>query len=451
MVKDRPDDNGSPRDPTRNDAGPPVNDTASDDVARDAAAPQADLSDDAPRSAEFNAEPRVDSAGDSPVFSTGAEPAPRASLASKVLLPGISGALAAAAVVAALSNFGAGSAPPPAPGPVVVSHPDKAAFDALSARIASLESKPAVAAPAPATDAAADQALNGRIDGLEKSVAALRGELAEARGQSEPLTAAPAAAPPAVAANNPQIDPGRVEALEKSLAALRDDVAAARSQTEQLSSAVKAEPAEPPPSPELAVIKERLVQVERAAKARQPETPRTVATDDKPLRRVVTAMLLDISVRQSQPFAATLEAAKPLASDPAALQSLDGFANAGVPSAIALSRELLDLLPKLSSQDVVPGAGVVDRLQAGAERLVRIQRGDTPAAGTDRSTIIARAAAAARRNDIAEARRELNALSAADRAPVASWIDKVDARDAALAASQQFAAAALSALPKSSP
>jgi hypothetical protein len=449
MVKDRPEDNGSPLDPAPHDAVPPLNDTASDDAAHDAATQEAAASDETPSSPEFDAEPNQSSAStEPPVFVTGNE-APRASFASRVLLPGFSGALAAAAVVSAWSNFGPGSPPPQPTAPVVVSHADKSAIDALSARITSLENKPAATASAPTADAAPDPALIGRIDGLEKSIAGLRSELAEARGQPEPLTPPAAPAPAASPADSAQIDPGRIEALEKSLSTLRDDVAATRSQTEQLSAAVKAEPAEPPPSPEIAVIKERLAQVERAAKARQPETQRTIATDDKPLRRVVTAMLLNISVRQSEPFAATLEAAKPLATDPAVLKSLDGFASSGVPSAVALSRELLELLPKLSvSQDLTPGAGVVDRLQAGAERLVRIQRGDAPAAGTDRSTIIARAAAAARRNDVAEAKRELNALSSENLAPVKSWIDKVDARDAALAASQQFAAAALSALPK---
>ena len=56
--------------------------------------------------------------------------------------------------------------------------------------------------------------------------------------------------------------------------------------------------------------------------------------------------------------------------------------------------------------------------------------------------------AAALRNDSTEARRELNTLPSADRAAAQSWIDKTDARDAALAASRQFAADAMTALAK---
>jgi hypothetical protein len=40
----------------------------------------------------------------------------------------------------------------------------------------------------------------------------------------------------------------------------------------------------------------------------------------------------------------------------------------------------------------------------------------------------------------------LNTLSATDRAPAQAWLDKADARDAALAASRQFAADAMTVL-----
>jgi hypothetical protein len=62
--------------------------------------------------------------------------------------------------------------------------------------------------------------------------------------------------------------------------------------------------------------------------------------------------------------------------------------------------------------------------------------------------VVTRATAAALHNDISEARRELNTLSPADRAPAQAWLDKMDARDAALAASRQFADQAMAALAK---
>jgi len=75
---------------------------------------------------------------------------------------------------------------------------------------------------------------------------------------------------------------------------------------------------------------------------------------------------------------------------------------------------------------------------------VRIQRAD--ATGTDRASVVARVTAAALRNDLHEARRELNTLAPADRAAAQAWLDKADARDAALAASRKFASDAMTAL-----
>jgi hypothetical protein len=55
------------------------------------------------------------------------------------------------------------------------------------------------------------------------------------------------------------------------------------------------------------------------------------------------------------------------------------------------------------------------------------------------------------RNDVSEARRELNTLDPADRAPAQGWLDKVGERDAALAASRKFALDAMAALAKPAP
>jgi hypothetical protein len=109
---------------------------------------------------------------------------------------------------------------------------------------------------------------------------------------------------------------------------------------------------------------------------------------------------------------------------------------------------LLTLVPKLTPppENATTGAGIVDRLQAGAAKLVRIER--TDATGTDRGAVVSRVTAAALHNEFADARRELNTLSPADRAAAQAWLDKADARDAALAASRQFADEAMAAIAK---
>ena len=258
---------------------------------------------------------------------------------------------------------------------------------------------------------------------------------------------------PAVAAPDPAAA-ARAEALEKSLAALRSELASQRAQSEKLASAIndaKSAPREAAPSVDLSAINERIAQIERAARAQSAAIAQESSkpADDVPLRRIVAAALLDVLVRIGDPYPAALAAAKSLAANPDALKPLEGFAASGVPNAASLSRELLTLVPKLSPpapENSTTGAGIVDRLQAGAAKLVRIER--TDAAGTDRGAVVARVTAAALRNDFSEARRELKTLAPGDRAAAQAWLDKADARDAALAASRQFAAEAMAALAK---
>jgi hypothetical protein len=346
---------------------------------------------------------------------------PLGTILSSAIVSAIFGAAAAALVVWTMGS--PGKTAPPAP------QVDKAAVDALAARVANVESK----AAAPQNDNAAIDALTARVASVESKTAA-------------PAVAAPAAPDPALAA--------QIAALEKSVATLRDELAATRAQSEQVAAAVnevKSAPRETPPPPDLSAINERLAKIEAAARTLAAEVAQRNAApvDDPQLRRVVAASLLDVSVRAGGPYAAALAAAKPFAVNADALKPLEPFAATGVPSTNALNRELLALLPKLSppQENSTTGSGIVDRLQAGAARLVRIERTDA-VAGNDRNAIVSRVTAAAVRNDIAEARRELKTLAPADRAAAQAWIDKADARDAALAASRQFAADAMGAFTK---
>jgi hypothetical protein len=255
--------------------------------------------------------------------------------------------------------------------------------------------------------------------------------------------------------NKPAIDSAtaaRADALEKSLSSLRGELNVTRAQSEKLAAAVgeiKSAPGGSVATSDITAINERIAGLERAARAQSADNAPQGAkpADDVALRRVVVASLLDVSVRTGDPYPAALAAAKSLAANPDALKPLDDFAAKGVPNAASLSRELLALVPKLSPpapESSTTGAGLVERLQAGAAKLVRIER--TDAVGNDRGAVVARVTAAALRNDSNEARRELKTLEPADRAAAQAWIDKADARDAALATSRQFAAEAMTAL-----
>ncbi len=393
MVDDRPEDSGPSPDSGRPKRAPPTIDLEASEVTSET----------------------QNSGSDTPPEHAPEEPSPATSpspSASPWVVAVISGAVAASLVIGVGWILGWPEVPPTASADPQV---NAATIDGLAARVASVESK---------TD--------------------------------KP----PSAPDPAAAA--------RVETLEKSLDALRSELAIAHAQSEKLAAEVKDLKSTPreSASPDLTAINERIAAIERATRAQAAESAQESAkaadnmaadnkaadnkpADDLPLRRVVVASMLDVSVRQGDPYTAALAAAKSLAADSDSLKPLDGFAASGVPSAAILSRELLTLVPKLSPparENTATGSGIVDRLQAGAAKLVRIER--TDAVGNDRGAVIARVTTAALRNDLAEARRELNTLAPADRAAAQAWLDKSDARDAALAASRQFAADAMAALAK---
>ena len=386
MVDDRPEDTEPVPDPGRAKRAPPTIDLEASEVTGETQNAGAG----AAAQARAEAERQPEAASAEPV--------------SAWVIAAVSGLVAAALVIAVGWMLGWPAVQPATPGAPQI---NAAVIDDLVARIAGVESKTSkFSATAP------DPAAAQRLEALEKSLASLRGELDGARAQSDKLAA----------------DLGDV----------------------------KAAPRETAPPADFAAIDERLGQLEGATKAASAEIARQTAStaeakpaDDLPLRRVVMAALLDISVRQGDPYVAALAAAKSLSPDPDALNPLDGFAAAGVPSPDALCRELLTLVPKLeppAPDNAVAGAGIVGRLEAGAAKLVRIERTDV--SGSGRDAIVGRVTAAALRNDFAEARRELNKLAPADRAAAQSWIDKADARDAALAAARQFADQAMADLAK---
>jgi hypothetical protein len=386
MVDDRPEEIESPPDPGRAKRAPPTIDLKATEVSGETKpagnVPPEHPPESSPDKASSDEPPAVASAAISPSISPAISP--------WVIAP-MSGAVAAALVIAVgwMLGWPAVQVAPSVP------QINASAIDDLTARVAGLEQKLAK----PMTDAAAA----ARIDALQKSLTALRGDLASLRTQSEKLAAD---------ANTTKSAPG------ESVAAL-----------------------------DLSALNERISQIERLSRTQSAEkVAEPKPADDVPLRRVVAAALLDVTVQLGHPFPALLTTAKSLAPNPDSLKPLDAFAATGVPNPPLLSRELLTLVPKLSppAENATSGSGIVDRLQAGASKLVRIER--TDATGNDRGAIVARVTAAALRNDLADIRRELNTLSPADRAPAQAWLDKADARDAALTASRQFAADAMTVL-----
>ena len=401
MVDDRPENQGSPPESERPRREPPTIDLDATEVTSETAK--------ASETATPEAVPEPSAAEPRP------HPVPASAPVSPWIVAPVSGAVAAALVIGVGWMLGwpavQPAAAPPAP------QLNAAAIDGLTARVTGIETK--IGKPAASV---ADPASLARMDALEKSLATLRGELATTRAQSEKL---------ATSVNE-----------------------------------VKSAPrADGTPAPDLSGINEQIAKIETAIQTQAAEIAKQASrmtesksadlkpVDDLPLRRVVAAALLDVLVRTGDPYPAALAAAKTLAPNADALKPLESFAAMGVPNAGKLSSELLTLVPKLSpvtpQDNATTGSGIVERLQAGAAKLVRIERTDT--VGSDRGAVVARATAAALRNDFNEARRELKTLPPADRAAAQAWLDKADARDAALAASRQFAADAMNVLAKPTP
>jgi hypothetical protein len=115
-----------------------------------------------------------------------------------------------------------------------------------------------------------------------------------------------------------------------------------------------------------------------------------------------------------------------------------------------LARELSGLTGAMLSLAGTPpreGGGFIDRLQQGAERLVRIRPiGEAP--GDDPATVIGRADLKATHGDISGARAEILSLPAAVRAPAQGWIERSQAREAALSVARDLAEGSVAALAK---
>jgi hypothetical protein len=300
------------------------------------------------------------------------------------------------------------------------------------------------ASTAPGAKTADNDEISARLDKIQQALqvrrpdAALEGRLAAAEAQTK--------------------------ALGDSLAALTrrvDDIAAA-SQTALAQGKAATAAAEAAKNAaqagaqraDLDPLANRIAALESAVKALSAEVSQRTSSsnaDDRATRLTVAAEALRAAVERGAPYQAELGAVTALGAEQSAVAALEPFAAQGVPTAAQLSRELAALAPALyRANDPEPSNSFLARLESHAERLVRITPAGTsaPPAGDDASSVIARINAAAARGDVAAALAEIAKLPDAPRAPVDAWVKKAQAREAAIAASQRIAAAALAALGK---
>ncbi len=176
---------------------------------------------------------------------------------------------------------------------------------------------------------------------------------------------------------------------------------------------------------------------------------RTSGADDRAVRLTIVAEALRAMAERGAPYQSELAAVKSLGADQNATAALEPFAASGIPSAAALAQELATLIPALrrASDTLPPDATFLGKLEAHAQKLVRITPVDAPV-GNEPSAIVARLNDDAGRGDIAAALRDIAMLPDPAKTLAAAWVKKAEARNAAFAASRRIAVDALAALGK---
>jgi hypothetical protein len=302
-------------------------------------------------------------------------------------------------------------------------------------------------APSAATDPKIVEELASRLAKLEAAVAAIR----------------PSAADPAIA-NRIAIIEGNVKAMAETVSVLgrrNDDIAALAGEARKHADANAAAIAElekkmaalgssPVVRSEFDTLTGRVGAVEQSGKALEAALAKRPLDADRAGRLAVVAAALKNAVDRGDPFAAELASVKALAPDAKMLTPLEPFAASGAPTNVMLGRELSLLAPALyqaAGATNRENGGFLERLQANAEKLVRIKPiAEVP--GDDPTTVITRIELKAAHSDVTGALAELTKLPPAVRAPADAWIKQAEARIAAVEASRRFAADSMAALGK---
>lgn len=357
------------------------------------------------------------------VKSEEAAPAPAPKPQTGGRFAGIVGALVGAVIVAAI---GAGlwfSGVVPSRNAAPAAH--DGAIDAISAQLNQIQAALA-ARPAPTGGA-----LNGRVEALDAQIKVLGDQLAALNRRLDGI---------AVAAKNAREHADAAVAAAQS-AGKRADAAAAAAKTVPQSAVTRSD---------LDALANRIVALESTIKALSDTAARAASSNgDRAARAAVAAEALRSVVERGAPFAAELTAVKALGADRSAVAALTPFAGSGVPTDAALARELVQLMPKLKPPPpaAVPssGGGFLGSLESHAKGLIRVTPVGAPGVG-DPSSALARVEADAARSDIAAALKDISRLPASAKAAAEPLVRRVNARNAALAAGDRIAAAALADL-----
>jgi hypothetical protein len=293
-----------------------------------------------------------------------------------------------------------------------------------------------------------DEVLTNRIAAAEAQSKALADTVAALTRRVDDVAAASQNALTQVTAAAAAADAAKTVA---QAAATRSDVETLTGRIAALEGAVKSLSADV--TQKTSTADGRIAALESVVKSLTADVAqRTSSADDRATRATVAAEALRAAVERGAGFRAELAAVKLLGGDPAATTALEPFAADGVPSAASLGRELTALLPAMqrAAEPQSTGGSFFGRLENHARNLVHVTPLDGTAAppGDNPAPAIARIGADAAHGDLAAAVTDIGRLPEAARSLADGWVKKVEARDAALAASRRIAADALAVLSK---
>jgi hypothetical protein len=311
------------------------------------------------------------------------------------------------------------------------SAPDAPRLSDIEARLDRLEAS--ASAPRPT---AADPTVLDRLNAVEaradQALAAAKEAASRAQSAADTAQKANPEAPPNA------VERGDLDALSQRVTGLVDGLShSVRGLIDRLSQ-------------RLAGLEQQITGVDQQVKANEDRFSKVGPGADQAVRVAIVALELRLAVERGGSFSVELAAAEQVAENPSLLEPLRAFVTTGVPSAPTLAQNLSKLAPAMIEAvgAKAHGTGIIERLEASAERLVRAHPIEE-SAGDAPSIVISRAEIKANRGDIAGAVGEIEKLPDPVRAQAADWIKTAKGRLAAIEAVRQFTTQSLNRLVKS--
>jgi hypothetical protein len=236
----------------------------------------------------------------------------------------------------------------------------------------------------------------------------------------------------------------RLTAVEAQTKALSESLAALNTRIDEIGVAAKGSAQHS----DVDALTGRIAALEDSVKALSDNVAhRPASADDRAARAAVAAEALRAVVERGAPYPAELAAVKTFGADQNTVTALQPFAADGLPSAPELAHELSQLTPALlqSSGAAAKDGSFIQRLEQSAKSLVRVTPIDAPPSN-EPSAIVAKLNADAESADVADAVTQIARLPQSAQTLAEPWVQKVNARNAAIAASRRIAADALAAL-----